>query len=555
MSCQIFPLLSEDFLSNMKSQAEAIFYKACRDQFPSNFLVFHSMSVIDQNSFGGHSVGECDFVICDPNAGVLVVEVKGGGIEHKPQQDMSWYSINRNGKKFEIKNPFKQSENYRHRIITIIKEKTKGLKNVMFPAGHSVAFPDISKNSLGSILSHDRNANIIACSEDLEDLNTWYKKSVSFWNGKISNFQPLGKLMIEEIKKAILKPIFVKPSLNVILNNEEKERIKLTDDQLRLVNFLENFERANIIGGAGTGKTVIAKHLASKFANENKETLLICFNRFLGDELIASLNGIKNLTVGSFHSVFQNFFKDNFSYYLSMANNDLPNEDLWKTIRPFAYTLGIEKKSSLKFDAIIVDEAQDLSPDSWMPIELLLRSSSSFFFTLSDTNQSLFANVSSIPNLSKPFLLSTNCRNTKKIHEMAYENYEGPLINPPKIKGQNLNLVKASSVNEQVEAMFKIINDLYNKDSVDLRKIVVLIANSNNYQYSYNLLSKNKKINFHTNEFDIENSILVSTIKMFKGLESDILIIWGLNDLPASESKQLNYVGISRAKSICYLVN
>ena len=62
-------------------------------------------------------------------------------------------------------------------------------------------------------------------------------------------------------------------------------------------------------------------------------------------------------------------------------------------------------------------------------------------------------------------------------------------------------------------------------------------------------------MNFHTNEFDVENSILVSTIKMFKGLESDILIIWGLNDLPASESKQLNYVGISRAKSICYLVN
>ena len=361
--------------------------------------------------------------------------------------------------------------------------------------------------------------------------------------------------MIEEIKKAILKPIFVRPSLNVILNNEEKERIKLTDDQLRLVNFLENFDRANIIGGAGTGKTVIAKHLASKLANENKETLLICFNRFLGEELISSLNGIKNLTVGSFHSVFQNFFKDDFSYYLSMANKDLPNEDLWKTIRPFAYTLGIEKKSSLKFDAIIVDEAQDLSPDSWMPIELLLRSSSSYFFTLSDTNQSLFANVNSIPNLSKPFLLSTNCRNTKKIHEMAYKNYEGPLINPPSIKGQNLNVVKALSVNEQVEAILRIINNLNNQDSVDLKKIVVLIANSNNYQYGFNLLSKNKKINFHTNEFDIENSVLLSTIRMFKGLESDILIIWGLNDLPLSESKQLNYVGISRAKSICYLVD
>ena len=555
MSCQIFPLLNDEFLSNMKSQAEAIFYRACRDQFPSNFLVFHSMSVIDQNSFGGHSVGECDFVICDPNAGVLIVEVKGGGIEHKPAEDEAWYSINRNGKKYKIKNPFKQSENYRHRIISIIKEKTKGLKNIMFPTGHSVAFPDISKNSLGSILSHNRNANIIACSEDIEDLNSWYKKSVNFWNGKISNFQPLGKIMIEEIKKVILKPVFVKPSLDVFLNNEEKERIKLTDDQLRLINFLENFDKANIIGGAGTGKTVIAKHLATKFASENKKTLLLCFNRFLGDELSSSLNEIENLTVGSFHSVFQNFFKENFSDYLSSAQNDLPNEDMWKTIRPFAYTLGLEKNNSLKFDAIIVDEAQDLSPDSWMPIEALLKSPSSNFFTLSDTNQSLFANINNIPKLSKPFLLNTNCRNTKNIHEIAYKYYEGPSINPPVIKGQNINFIDALSTEDQLNSILKITNDLINQENINLSKIVILIANSSSYKYYFNLLSNSKKSNFHTNSFNVQNSILVSTIKMFKGLESDILIIWGLNDLPKSEIKQLNYIGISRAKSICYLIN
>ena len=78
--------------------------------------------------------------------------------------------------------------------------------------------------------------------------------------------------------------------------------------------------------------------------------------------------------------------------------------------------------------------------------------------------------------------------NTKNIHEIAYKYYEGPSINPPVIKGQNINFIDASSTEDQLNSILKITNDLNNQENINLSKIVILIANSNSYQYYFNLV-------------------------------------------------------------------
>ena len=94
MACRIFPKLSDESLNSLASKAEAKFYKACRDQLPSDFLVLHSLSMIfEKADNGGHAIGESDFVIFNPSGGVLVVEVKGGGVRYEPERGSSWFSI------------------------------------------------------------------------------------------------------------------------------------------------------------------------------------------------------------------------------------------------------------------------------------------------------------------------------------------------------------------------------------------------------------------------------------------------------------------------------
>ena len=87
--------------------------------------------------------------------------------------------------------------------------------------------------------------------------------------------------------------------------------------------------------------------------------------------------------------------------------------------------------------------------------------------------------------------------------------------------------------------------------------IIVLIADSRNKTDYY---SKLKKLSLPRSARWLEegvrkkNSILMETIQRFKGLESPIVIMWGLDTIDLSQSQELLYVGMSRAKSLLIIV-
>ena len=51
-----------------------------------------------------------------------------------------------------------------------------------------------------------------------------------------------------------------------------------------------------------------------------------------------------------------------------------------------------------------------------------------------------------------------------------------------------------------------------------------------------------------------KTTILLDTIQRFKGLESPIVILWGLDTIDLSQRQELLYVGMSRAKSLLVIV-
>jgi superfamily I DNA and RNA helicase len=46
----------------------------------------------------------------------------------------------------------------------------------------------------------------------------------------------------------------------------------------------------------------------------------------------------------------------------------------------------------------------------------------------------------------------------------------------------------------------------------------------------------------------------LETVRRFKGLEADVVFLWGVDALPTSDRREILYVGISRAKSRLTLV-
>jgi superfamily I DNA/RNA helicase len=47
-----------------------------------------------------------------------------------------------------------------------------------------------------------------------------------------------------------------------------------------------------------------------------------------------------------------------------------------------------------------------------------------------------------------------------------------------------------------------------------------------------------------------KNDVLLETVNRFKGLESQIIFLWGLDGLDLRANEELLYVGLSRAKSL-----
>jgi hypothetical protein len=112
----MIPALSGEQLRALRSRAEARFYEACRDQLPADVVVIHSASWVYRDARGRLREGEADFTILVPQAGVLAVEVKGGGVAFDAGAGR-WYSVDREGQRNEIKDPFKQASGERHALL------------------------------------------------------------------------------------------------------------------------------------------------------------------------------------------------------------------------------------------------------------------------------------------------------------------------------------------------------------------------------------------------------------------------------------------------------
>ena len=93
----------------------------------------------------------------------------------------------------------------------------------------------------------------------------------------------------------------VEPLLSFRIAEEEQRRIQLTNQQIRTLDMLSRQRRVAISGGAGTGKTVLAREKAQRLAAEGFKTLLTCYNRPLADFLRSTTGGHEGLIITSFH--------------------------------------------------------------------------------------------------------------------------------------------------------------------------------------------------------------------------------------------------------------
>lgn len=547
---RIFPYLSDTELNRIDSRAEVALYKLLRDQLDETYLVIFQPRWILKRESNQARDGETDFVIAHPDYGYFCLEVKGGGIHF---DGSNWYSIDRNNNSHEIRDPIKQSMEAKYAIRSKLIESgrvTEDFKRV--PIGHAVFFPDTESARL--FIRPDLPIELVGSKPDLLNVSKWVEGVISFWSGDKGS--SLGKSGISQLTDALVRPIQVDIKLGTHLANLEETRARLTDDQVRILDFLESRRRVAISGGAGTGKTVIAIEKAKRLAADGFNTLLTCYNRELSNFISSQVSHIPNLTVSNFDRLTDHHvnFADNIlkKGVLDQARATYPNADLWRVQMPAAMTYALEYIDA-RFDAIIVDEAQDFPDEYWFPLEYLLTDfQQSPFYIFYDTHQNLYRQSLNFPISESPFTLSKNCRNTNEIHDFAYKNYVGPAVLPAQMHGSPVLRIEISGIKQQAQEIHKLVVDLVSNKSVQLSQIAILIGDSLTKKDKYSLLQQLKLP--YGGLWSIENGfwqnqLLVDTVKRFKGLEAEIVIIWGLPLESTGETDEILYVGATRAKS------
>lgn len=558
---QMIPKLSEREIDRLESAAEAKLYRALRDLLPEAYLVLFQVNWILRREDEQARDGEADFLIAHPEHGYLCVEVKGGGVCFEGNTG-HWYSIDRHNVKHEIKNPVEQALRAKYSILTKLRENPRwGLHGPgRIACGHAVFFPDI--NEAAPIVRADLPGCLIGITDDLRNIREWVGAALEYWSSNDNSANPIGQRGMEIIKNTFAHSFEVSPLISARIRDQEEQRLRLTQDQIRVLDVLRTQRRVSISGGAGTGKTVLAVEKAKRLASEGFNTLLTCYNRQLADHLSNVCGAAENLDVMSFHQLCYLRVKmageQSGREMLDEAKKTYPGMDLFDVQYPAALSYSLDVVPN-QYDAIVCDEGQDFREEYWFPIEMLLADyETSPLYIFFDDNQNIYSRARSFPIKNESYLLVTNCRNTDQIHDAAYQYYKGEPVAPSGIAGEEIQLIEALRHDAQATRLHSKIVELIAKEQVVPSDIVVLVADGLRKQEYYDeLLGRPlpRPSQWAVEGVTREEAVLLDTVKRFKGLESPIVFLWGLDTLDLDREQELLYVGLSRAKSVVYVVS
>ena len=137
---RLFPKIDPSEIQNPGERKVA---EALVSQLPSRVEIFHGFHWMGDGRKGTVVEGECDFVVLDPEYGLLFVEVKGGSLSFDPDK-MEWRrEASRGESRLLGKDPFEQVRKSMHELVDRVISELPGAKGVLpFTYAYAVAFPD-----------------------------------------------------------------------------------------------------------------------------------------------------------------------------------------------------------------------------------------------------------------------------------------------------------------------------------------------------------------------------------------------------------------------------
>jgi DNA helicase IV len=237
-----------------------------------------------------------------------------------------------------------------------------------------------------------------------------------------------------------------------------------------------------------------------------------------------------------------------------MKTNQTSNSaEYWNSELPLLLVRSLEK-NPVKFDAVIVDEGQDFHPAYWKGIEMLVKDSG-VFYVFYDPDQNLFKTALQLPEYGPEFVLSVNCRNTKRIFERMKQNINTDMsIREDAPEGAEVSAFSIKDPTERKAKLAAILEELVLKKGIDESKIVII----GGHVLRHTCIGKNGsagKFQIVENGTGSKGRIPYFTYMKFKGCESDVVILLDTDSSDPRWNANGLYCATSRAKHILYEIS
>ena len=534
-----------------KSRGEkAFFYELKRALADEDIYVFHSVKLpAHQNKV----FGEADFIlVC--KKGVIILEVKGGNVECK---DGIWNYYDKYGNMYDKHtDPFKQADGNVLAVRNYIENEC-GIKG-SYVYTYGVVFPDICFDAYTIEYPKEQ-----ICDEKTEDIKAYIYGLLEYKRNTYTHRRNFEEKDVYEITNSLRHDFTYVETLSTRLKKAEKQIIRLTNQQAKLIDALKNNDHILVNGMAGSGKTVLAEEYAKKEAGKGNKVLFIAYNKNLVRNVKQHFAGYENVDVFNIHALF-----DTIVPYSKDKYNELKS-DYYNTYWPGKCIDTISDMSEdeikkIKYDVLVIDEAQDiLTADYIIAIDFFVKDGldKGRWAMFYDAKQNIY-NKKMDEGLSLVkaygtvvYDLTINCRNTETIaaYNSKVTETEMPIMFND-MQGDEIEILGYDTLDEMRKQIKQLIKT-WNAENVDKSDVVFLSPAVPSKSDLCAAMGSNFEINILNDDYiPKENIPIYSTIHGFKGLDSHIIVLIDADKLYPAQYKNLLYTAISRAKSKLYII-
>lgn len=460
---------------------------------------------------------------------MAIIEVKGGRVTY---ENGTWFTYGQNGRK-EI-NPPDQARKVFYTIRDYVRDRwsfgpVRGDWMLCFPFTETNGDMGIEAPAYKIIDRHKLPNAYSMIRDEVSRVGNDYPLPAGYWEQAFMSLVRGRGTPERDIAG------------NVVAHEVLVER--LTASQSRTLDLLVDNPRLRVLGGAGTGKTWIAMEQARRWSRQGLRVGFLTYTKGIARYATKVFaNGPASDSpafVGSFHQL------------ATTWGVQIPADaaqDYWDvTVPHIMLDLARELPDDERFDAWVVDEAQDFADSWWTALLAASRDQSNVrLLVAQDDRQAVFGRQGSPPGFLATVRLNENMRNCKEICT-GLNLLTGDSLEPQGPDGERIQIVFSDDAIADADG---IVDELLEK-GWDYKDIALLTTK---HRHQMQVMMMESPSGDYWEQLWDNTEIFYSTVAAFKGLERPVIVLAlnGFHD--HAEARDILYTGMSRARDLLVIV-